>query len=66
MKQNNLTNFHYIKDAILKMLRKRGKSLNIKQIAWGIGLRGGKSQKAIKNGLSKPQKVNFIQFLQWF
>jgi len=61
MKHNNSTDFHYIKDAILKMLRKRGKSLNIKQIAWGIGLKKGESQKIIQTAISQLIQEGFIK-----
>ena len=61
MKYNKSTNLHYIKNAILKMLRKRGKSLNIKQISLGIGLKKGRSQTTIQTAISQLIQEGFIK-----
>ena len=49
-----------LKHAILKILKKRGESLNIKQIAWELELKGSQYRKKIANNIDKLVQENLI------
>ena len=49
-----------LKPAILKILKTRKGKLNIKQIAWGLKLKGGKHHEKIKRSLGQLTQDNLV------
>ena len=50
----------FLKTAILKVLKHQNKGLNIKQISWGLNLKGSEYQKIISRSIKELKKDSLI------
>ena len=64
MSKTNQSHLTSLRTAILKLIKKRKSSLNIKQIAWELKLKGEKNQYKIEKALRALEQDKLILRLE--